>query len=479
MATLAQDPVEPFVADESSARTVWRLAWPAVALNSMQVINTLLDRGFIGHLNTAALTAHGASMNVLFLMFSLAVSIATGATALVSRFFGAGEPSQFRLASRQSVSLAIAAGFMMGVLSWTSAAGVAHALLPVGDTEAAAQMTLFVRMFSLSLPALFVIQTLAGCMRGVGDTVSPMIISSVQILLHISFNLVFIFPPRIIGGLPIPGLGMGLPGAAAALALSAWISAFGYLIYSGRTPLGEQWKISVPSQDWTLRILKIAVPAALMSTLRVLSLTMFTLVLAMTPGGSVAIAAMGVGFSVESIMFMPFFGLSAAAGALVGQSLGMKNPARAERLAWKAAHHGGLVTLGLAGPIFIFCPAIAGALLAHKADVVEVTVALIRSLCLSEVLFAYAMILVGAMQGAGDTTRPMWITLFALWGLRVPLAFAFALPVGQHIFGGVTMPFGLGWGSNGAWIALSITQGIQGILAMYFFKQGAWKLKKV
>jgi Na+-driven multidrug efflux pump len=77
--------LEPDAASEHPVRVVWALAWPAVALNSLQVVNTLLDRGFIGHLPAAALTAHGGATNIMFMMFSLAVAVSTGATALVSR----------------------------------------------------------------------------------------------------------------------------------------------------------------------------------------------------------------------------------------------------------------------------------------------------------------------------------------------------------------------------------------------------------
>jgi Na+-driven multidrug efflux pump len=85
----------------------------------------------------------------------------------------------------------------------------------------------------------------------------------------------------------------------------------------------------------------------------------------------------------------------------------------------------------------------------------------------------------GSMQGAGETTRPFWITLFALWGLRVPLAFICALPTGQPLFGSVVLPFGFGLGSSGAWLSMAITQGIQGVLSMLAFKQGHWKYKTV
>ena len=75
------------------------------------------------------------------------------------------------------------------------------------------------------------------------------------------------------------------------------------------------------------------------------------------------------------------------------------------------------------------------------------------------------MTMVGAMQGAGDTVRPMWLTVICMWGLRVPLAWMLALP--------------LAMGSTGAWIAMSFTQAVQGLLSIWMFKQGKWKDKKV
>jgi putative MATE family efflux protein len=464
-------------------KVVWALAWPAVALNSLQVINTLLDRAFIGHLPTESLTAHGGSMNAMFLMFSLAISVATGATALVSRAYGAGEKREFRRASRQAISLALALGLVAALLTCLFGDEAAAAILPHTDTAAIALMGRFLFAYGVGLPAIYIIQTLAGCLRGIGDTKSPMYISGLQILLHICLNYLLIFPPHQLFGISVPGMGLGLIGAAVALSISAWMAALAYLLFSGSTPLGPLWRMPLPDLSWAWRILKIAIPAGVMSILRVLSLTAFTLVLAVVPGGSVAIAAMTVGFAIESIMFMPAFGLSAAAGALVGQSLGMRRPERAERLAWTAAHHAALVTVALVLPIYLGAPGIAHVLLGGKEEVVSQAVSLLRWLCITEVFFAYAMVMLGSMQGAGDTTRPLWITIFSLWGLRVPLALVLAISTGQRMFsiGGmeVNMPFGLGLGPNGAWIALSITQAVQGVLSIIAFKQGAWKHKKV
>jgi putative MATE family efflux protein len=425
-------------------------------------------------------------MNVMFLMFSLAMALATGSTALVARSFGAGEKREFRTASRQSMSLAILFGILTALITCLFSDDAARAILPSQapeDQAAIKQMGEFLFAYGVGLPAIYIIQSLAGALRGIGDTKSPMVISGVQILLHICLNYFLIFPTHKLAGITVPGAGLGLVGAAVALSISAWMAAIVYLLFSAKTPLGALYKIPLPDLGWAWRILRIAIPAGVMAILRVLSLTAFTLVLAVVPNGSVAIGAMTVGFAIESIMFMPAFGLSTAAGALVGQSLGMKRPDRAERLAWTAAHHAALVTVALVVPIFVGAPQIAQILLGNKEDVIAQATSLLRYLCVTEIFFAYAMVMLGAMQGAGDTTHPMWITIFALWGLRVPLALFLSVSSGQVLitaFGqSIASPFGAGMGPTGAWIALSVTQAIQGILAIVAFRHGAWKHKKV
>jgi Na+-driven multidrug efflux pump len=87
------------------------------------------------------------------------------------------------------------------------------------------------------------------------------------------------------------------------------------------------------------------------------------------------------------------------------------------------------------------------------------------------------MVLIGAMQGAGDTRRPMWLSVATLWGVRVPLAAVLALP-GISVFGVLTVP-GVDMGADGAWLSMAATQVIQGVAAMWLFKRGDWKLTEV
>jgi putative MATE family efflux protein len=473
---------------ENLAWVVWGLAWPVVALNSLQVVNALLDRAFIGHLDPSALTAHGASMSVIFLFFSLAAALGVATTALVSRAYGAGQRDEVRAASRQCVNLSLFCGIAVAVLGVASIGLFQRVLLPPGDAQAGALMWQYLSAYVIGLPAVFIIQALAGSLRACGDTKSPMVISGIDILIHIALNFVLIFPSRdvsyafstpvigsVSGVIHIPGAGLGLQGAGIALALSAWIAAIGYLFWSGRTPIGPAWRLGLPVRSWVLRILRIASHAAGSALTRVGSFMLFTAILAQTPDARFAIAAMSVGIAIESIMFMPAFGLAMATSALVGQSLGAKNPQRAERVGWLAAHHAALVMLALSVPIFLGADWIAAIMVSppgadpetlHRAALIrEAAAEYIRLMCLTQVLVGYAMVLIGALQGAGDTARPMWLTLVSMLFIRAPLAFVMALP--------------LGMGATGAWIAMALTQGLQGVMAMGAFKQGHWKEKKV
>lgn len=461
---------------ESSLRVVWALAWPAVALNGLQTVNSLLDSYFVQNLADDALTAVGAATPALWLLMSLSMAMGVAATAMVSRAHGEADPDKARESNRRCLAFGLALSLVLVLLA-IPLAPLAASLLVRADTPGAASlMVSYLGISALALPASFIIQTLAGSLRGVGDTLSPMVVSGAQILLHILLNYLLIFPSHQIGPLTLPGAGLGLDGAAWALTLSAWAAAFAYMAWCRRTPLGDVWKLLPPTLDWSRRIFRLAAPASLMSVVRVTSLIAFMAILKLVPNGSVATGAVRPGFSIEALAFMPAFGLAVAAAALVGQSLGMGDPDRASRLGWAAAHQAGIISTVVAIFLFVFADPIAAAVLADKPEFAAVTADYLRYIASTETLFGYAMVLISAMQGAGDTVRPFWVTVFCMWLVRVPLAAWLALD--KIDIGPLTIP-GLAMGANGCWLSMAITQAIQGIAAIYLWRQGRWKQARV
>jgi len=141
-----------------------------------------------------------------------------------------------------------------------------------------------------------------------------------------------------------------------------------------------------------------------------------------------------------------------------------------------AAHQAGIVSTVVAALLFIFADPVAHAVLHDQPQFAELTADYIRYICATETLFGYAMVLISAMQGAGDTVRPFWITVICMWLVRVPLAAVLSL---QSIpLGSWSIP-GLGMGASGCWLSMAITQAIQGIAALWLWHKGAWKTARV
>lgn len=438
---------------------MWALAWPAVTLNMLQVINSLLDNFFVRDLTADSLSAYSASLAILFLMFSLAMSLASAATAIVARAYGAGDHHDVPKAAGQALVWAFLVGCLLLVVGELIAPHAAKVLLPADATEAAKIMVDFQRIYALGIPFTFMVQAIAACLRGVGDTKSPMWISGIQICIHICLNFFLILPKHGV----FPGAGLGVRGAATAMSLSAGISAILYLYFARRTGLGHVNLFQWPQKSWGLRLWRIGVPTGFMSIVRVGASAVLTIMLTHLPDGKTAISALRPSFSLESIMFMPSFGVSMAITALVGQSLGMKRPERAERLTWTGAHYSAALTVLLCIPIFVWAPQITSFFVEREVGVAHLSVVLIRCLCATEVGFAYAIVLTGAMQGAGDAKRPLWITIVSLWLIRVPLIAVLMVPLG----------------AIGAWYALGVSQAMMGGITAWVFKRGQWKLAKV
>lgn len=455
--------------EKSAHRIVWSLAWPAIALNSLQSVNSLLDRKFLDAIGPDALTASGAAFSVVFILFALAIALGTAATALVSRFYGANENVNLITATRQSVTLGLLFGIVFGALAYWAAPLLASLFLDrTAHPKAFEYSILYLRPVAAAMPALFTFNALASCMRAVGDTRTPMYVSGIQIFLHIVLNMFLMFPTRdvhILGKTYLMhGLDMGVMGSGLAFCVSAWFAMFAYFLVSNRTALGQTWRLQYVRIEWAVRILRIAWPAAVQNLIRALSMVMFMMALKLTAESAAATGAMAMSISLESMAFMPVFGYMIAASALVGQSLGMKRPDRAERLAWCAAHQGVLVMVVMGAVLFFFARPLAHFFVTDPEQQF-LAMRYLQIMAISEPMFGYAVVLAGAHQGAGDTMRPTIVAVITNIGCRLGIAWIFA----------VWMQLG----TIAAWWALSLSTIMQGALMIVFFRQGHWKTKQV
>ncbi len=444
-------------------RQVWALAWPSVIAMLLQTFNSLMDVFFVGHLpnGAAALAATGVGGSILFLLISIAMGVSVGTTALVARFTGAKEPEQTALATGQSITLSIVLALVFGTLTYLGRGPMVALMLDSHRSpESAVLCVQFLSVALLCSLPLFVMNALQGSFRGLGDTRTPLLITCVTIAVHISGNAVLIY-----GRFGFPAL--GVRGAGTALMASVWVGCALYLyalLYHSSLKGVLQRRHLRLSPEWTWRILKIGIPAALQALIRTLGMMSFTGMLARTVEGATGVAAMQIGIRAEGIAFMPGFGYSVATSALVGQSLGAKDTERAERYAWAAAVQCVSVMTFMALVFFLFATPLTS-LITQDALVLRLGADYLRTNAVSEPFLGLSMVLIGALQGAGDTIRPTWLTFITLWLVRLPLAYALMFLLHQN--------------THGAWVAINLTTIVGGFLNYGLFRSGAWKKIKV
>ena len=176
--------------------------------------------------------------------------------------------------------------------------------------------------------------------------------------------------------------------------------------------------------------------------------------------GSAAIAAYTIALRLIEFVFLPAWGLGNAAATLVGQNLGADKPERAERSAWRATKYNTYFMTGLGIWSVIAAPWITG-LFTSDPEVMRYGTACIRIFGIGYPLYAVGMIMVQALNGAGDTATPSVLNLISFWLVQIPLAWWLAEPMK---FG----PYGVFW-------AIVASESLLTVLAVGMFRRGRWK----
>jgi putative MATE family efflux protein len=180
--------------------------------------------------------------------------------------------------------------------------------------------------------------------------------------------------------------------------------------------------------------------------------------------GSAALAGYTIAIRILIFIILPSWGLSNAAATLVGQNLGAKQPERAATSVWRTGFYN-MLFLGIIGVIFIFFAEPAVRLFTNDPEVVPLAASCLRILSYGNVGYAYAMVMLQAFNGAGDTVTPTIVYFFGFWLLEIPLAYALAIPWHMR--------------SKGVFLSIVIAEGAIAAASAVLFKQGRWKRQKI
>jgi len=427
------------------------LAVPAVASTLFSIIFEVVDMFWVGRLGAVPVAALSASSFCVWTFRALALTVATGALAIVSRRTGEGRFTQagrtIRGALHSTVVFAAIVGlpslpFLRVIFDWIGVEG-----------EVARLAEAYALVFLCGLPFVFLMVTCEHCLRGMGDARRPMVITGAALLLNALLDPLFIFT-----------FDLGLPGAAWATVVSQVVGCalMGWILFR-RVPgtEGTDAPRGGELREFFPRMVRIGLPVSLSGA--AFSMIYLGLTWVISAFGTAPLAAMGIGHRIEAFPYFLSVGLSMAAAAMVGQNLGAGQSERARKSVMILLAASTAALAAFAAAFVLFPRFLYGCFIGDEQVILE-GVHYLRIIAVFEVFLGFEVILEGAFSGAGDT-KPPFLVIFPLTILRIPLAHLFAIRFGM--------------GVTAVWWVISVTTLAKGGMLYLLFLRGGWMRHQV
>lgn len=441
--------------DNNYLSEVLEISLPAAGEMTAYTLMSNFDTVMIGNYGgNFALNAVGLSSEItatlinIFISFGVTISI----SSLVARSIGARDDSM----ADEYATL----GFTVGILL----AGVISAFVFFKSSEilriagardlVLVKSTAYIRIYSVAMFLIMIINIINGILRGYGNTYTPFFVAVIITFIKLLLDMCFIF------GKISPKL--GIEGAALASVISELIG-FLYLIVFMRTQ--SKVKISLkyllrPKLERCRNLIGLAIPSTLQEAAYSISRLLGTFIVMYA--GTTAFAANQIANTVESISIMPGAGFGTAATTFVGIEFGERNFKKAKQYAYSCTFWAVFISL-LFALIFLFLPKL---LIGTFIGENERETLRLGALCLSvgaleQPTIAVDYVMSGALKGAGDTRRPLYISLFTSWVIRLPLMFYFIYILKKSVVY--------------VWWITALQWGIDAILLWYTFKKNFYR----
>ncbi|KXK01510.1 MAG: MATE efflux family protein [Acidobacteria bacterium OLB17] len=434
---------------------IFLLAVPMIVEMFAESLFAIVDIFFVAHIGADAVAVVGITESMMFLVYSVAIGIAVGATATVARRFGEGDLDGAARTATHAMYLGLAASTVLGVIGLIFAADFLR--LMGAEESVVATGTTFTQIMlggDMVVLALFLLNAI---FRGAGDAAIAMRVLWLANILNIILG-----PCFILGLGPFPEL--GVTGAAVGTVIGRFCGALyaAYCLFFGDRRIkirAEHWRVD-RSLLW--RLVKVSAPAVLQFFVQTAS--WIGLVRVVTGFGTTAVAGYQIGIRMVMFALLPSIGLANAAATLVGQNLGAGKPDRAEEAVWKAVFYNVIVQTAI-GIIFVIFAGSIASVFTTEPEVHAYATDALRVIAYGFFFYAVGMVLETAFNGAGDTMTPTYIALGVFWLFEIPLAYflAYYLELGAH----------------GAFWAITIAFSVLAVVSAAIFKRGKWKLKVV
>jgi len=463
-------------------KPLFYLSLPIVITNLLQTAYNLVDTIWLGQYSEEALAAIGVAFPMVFFLISLGLGISIAGSILVAQNVGAGDEEQAEFAASQTVTFAITASLVLGSIGYLFVGDLIG--LIGGPPNVVAEATGYLEIISLGMVFMFAFFVFMSLMRGYGDTITPMLVMFVTVVVNMILDPFLIF-----GWGPFPEL--GVHGAAYATVFSRALATVIGMTIMFRGNRGVQIRLAdmVPDLAYLKKILRVGVPASIENTGN--SIAVVLMLTIVTPFGETVIAAYTVGVRMFSVIFLPAIAVGRGVETMSGQNIGAGEYGRAGRATNFAAKamFGVLAAVGVL--TWLGAPNIV-AIFSNDAGVIEVGELFLRYVAptfgFTGIFHAYK----GGFRGAGKTLTAAAISISMLGLVRLPVAYFASRPVAYEgswvagVLSGVPVLDGVAravtdlllsgsLGYEGIWLAFGVSNVAGALIAVAWFSRGSWR----
>lgn len=431
--------------------SIFTIALPTIVDMFVQTLLGFFDLIMVGRLGPEAIASVGLGTAPILAIIPVFFAISVGATAMVSRAFGAKNFSEVKEVMSQSLILGLPTSSFVTLLFVLLGENI---LLLISKNQPLSDALAYFSVVSLGLPFLCLNILFSAGFRATNKAKIPMINNIISIASNIILNYVFIFM-----------LDLGVLGAGIATTLSRGVVTF---IFIFLTYYKKHYHISLKKEDFVFRkdicrrLIKIGLPSAGEQTIFRIGMLIFEAMLINL--GTLQYAAHKIALTAESFSFNLGLGFSVAGTALVGQHLGALEYDKAKKTGYLNTLLAVMVMTTF-GFIFMFAPKFVISLFTSDKNIVPLASEALRIVSVAQPVLAMSMVLSGALRGAGDTKSVLWITGIGMFFIRLPLTYILLY----------TFNFGL----KGAWFVMIIDLTFRGLACLRKFNQGKWRYIQV
>ncbi len=441
-------------------KTMFLLGWPMMVSSLLQTLYNLTDMFWLGRLPTEEARIAVAAINftwpVIFFFISFAGGLGRGGIPIISQYIGAGDKEKANHYTGQIFSVVLIISSIMATFGFIFAYPIFELIGAKGELlETAAT---YGSIIFLGLPFMFVVMGGGSVISAEGDTVTPLIISSVSVLINMILDPILIFG---LFGFPK----MGVFGAATATVIARVIAAMWllYLLLRGKLRLKPKWKDFKPRWESVKFILRVGLPSSASMSAMAFGFVIIQSILAQLPDQVLAIASYGVGNRIVNMMFVIVNGLAASLTIMLGQALGADDIKRSVEIARKGMFLMFYMLLAASGLIYIFRDPIVRFFIPNNPEVIQGAKTFLSIVLIGIPYFGLFRVESSLLTGSGHTFQGMILSTARLWLLRIPLAIYFALIMGMDAIG--------------VWFAMAISNMVSAGIGGIFYFKGDWKKK--